>query len=216
MTKPRDDHIDMDIETDTDKAPQGGVPDGTGVPESVAPEDLAPDTGEGTPAGGATAVPMEPPAEAVRRLEGELAELRDRHARLAAEFDNYRKRVNRENQVLVERAQAALAIRVLDTLDDLDRILEGVDETTPAESLREAIELVDRKLRKELESAGLERVDPAGTPFDPSVHEAVATTPSPDPAQDDHVSATFQPGYLFKGSLIRPAKVQVFSGQGQD
>ena len=75
---------------------------------------------------------------------------------------------------------------------------------------------MDRKLRKELESAGLERVDPAGTPFDPSVHEAVATTPSPDPAQDDHVSVTFQPGYLFKGALIRPARVQVFSGQGQD
>ncbi len=214
MTKPRDDHVDMDIETDTDKTPLGGVPDGTGVPESAMPEDPAPDTEAS--AGGTAAVPMEPLAEAVRRLEGELDELRDRHARLAAEFDNYRKRVNRENQVVVERAQAALAIRVLDTLDDLDRILEGVDENTPAESLREAIELVDRKLRKELESAGLERVDPAGTPFDPSVHEAVATTPSPDPAQDDHVSVTFQPGYLFKGALIRPAKVQVFSGQGQD
>ena len=214
MTKPRDDHIDMDIETDTDKAPLGGVPDGTGVPESAMPDDSAPDTEAS--AGGTAAVPMEPPAEAVRRLEGELDELRDRHARLAAEFDNYRKRVNRENQVVVERAQAALAIRVLDTLDDLDRILETVDETTPAESLREAIELVDRKLRKELESAGLERVDPEGTPFDPSVHEAVATTPSPDPAQDDHVSVTFQPGYLFKGALIRPARVQVFSGQGQD
>ena len=212
MTKPRDDHIDMDIETD--KAPLGGVPDGTGVPESAMPDDPAPDTEAS--AGGTAGVPMEPPAEAVRRLEGELDQLRDRHARLAAEFDNYRKRVNRENQVVVERAQAALAIRVLDTLDDLDRILETVDETTPAESLREAIELVDRKLRKELESAGLERVDPAGTPFDPSVHEAVATTPSPDPAQDDHVSVTFQPGYLFKGALIRPAKVQVFSGQGQD
>jgi len=107
-----------------------------------------------------------------------------------------------------------LAINVLDVLDDLDRILDNMDETTPAESLREAIELVDRKLRKELESAGLE-LDPAGTPFDPTVHEAVATTPSLDAAQDDHVSATFQAGYKFKGTLIRPARVQVFSDQGQ-
>ena len=214
MTKARDEHIDMDVETDIEKAPHGGVPDGTGVPESDVPDDSEP--GTEVPADETVAVPMELPADAVSRLEGELDELRDRHARLAAEFDNYRKRVNRENQVVVERAQAALAIRVLDVLDDLDRILESVDEATPAESLREAIELVDRKLRKELESAGLERVDPAGTPFDPSVHEAVATTPSPDPAQDDHVSVTFQPGYLFKGALIRPAKVQVFSGQGQD
>lgn len=202
MTKPRENPIDI--------PPNGAVPDSTGVPESTAPEDLAP--GMGAPAGG---VPMEPSVEAVRRLEGELDEFRDRHARLAAEFDNYRKRVNRENHVLVERAQAALAINVLDVLDDLDRILDNMDETTPAESLREAIELVDRKLRKELESAGLERLDPAGTPFDPTVHEAVATTPSLDAAQDDHVSATFQAGYKFKGTLIRPARVQVFSDQGQ-
>lgn len=206
MTKPREEHIDMD----TDKATQGAVPDSTGVPESVAPEDSAP--GTGAPAGG---VPMEPSVEAIKRLEGELDEFRDRQARLAAEFDNYRKRVTRENAVLVERAQAALAIKVLDTLDDLDRILDGMDENTPAESLREAIELVDKKLRKELESAGLERLDPAGAPFDPSVHEAVATTPSPDAAQADHVSATFQAGYLFKGALIRPARVQVFSDPGQ-
>ena len=194
----------------SDTAPHGAVPDSTGVPESAGPEDLAPDTA--APAGG---VPMEPSVEAIKRLEGELDEFRDRHARLAAEFANYRKRVVRENQVLVERAQAALAIKVLDVLDDLDRILDSMDETTPAESLREAIEMVDKKLRRELESAGLERLDPAGTPFDPTVHEAVATTPSPDAAQDDHVSATFQAGYLFKGALIRPARVQVFSGQGQ-
>ena len=203
----------MDTEPDTDEAPPAGVPDSTGVPESAVPDDAAPDSE--APAGGTAGVPMEPSPEAIRRLEGELDELRDRHARLAAEFDNYRKRVARESLVLGERAQAALAIRVLDVLDDLDRILDGVDENTPAESLREAIELVDRKLRKELESAGLERVDPAGTPFDPTVHEAVATTPSPDPAQDDHVSATFQAGYLFKGALIRPARVQVYSDQGQ-
>jgi len=206
MTKSRKNHIDMPA----DKAPHGAMPDSTGDPESAIPEDLAP--GTAAPAGG---VPMEPSVEAIRRLEGELDEFRDRHARLAAEFDNYRKRVVRENLVLVERAQAALAIKVLDVLDDLDRILDGMDETTPAEALREAIELVDRKLRKELESAGLERLDPAGTLFDPSVHEAVATTPSPDASREDHVSATFQAGYRFKGALIRAAKVQVYSDQGQ-
>jgi len=158
---------------------------------------------------------MEPTQEAVDRLQGELDELRDRHARLAAEFDNYRKRTSREHLVLAERAQAALAIKVLDVLDDLDRILDGMDEATPAHALREAIELVDKKLRKELEAAGLERIDPAGTLFDPSVHEAVATAPPPGPEVDNHVGATFQAGYLFKGNLIRPARVQVFSDQGQ-
>jgi molecular chaperone GrpE len=206
MNKSRENNIDIP----SDNVPQGAVPDSTGVPESAVPEDPAP--GAGAPVGG---VPMEPSVEAIKRLEGELDQFRDRHARLAAEFDNYRKRVIRENHVLVERAQAGLAIKVLDVLDDLDRILDNMDETTPSESLREAIELVDRKLRKELESAGLQRLDPAGTPFDPTLHEAVATAPSPDAAKDDHVSATFQAGYLFKGALIRPARVQVFSDQGQ-
>ena len=160
-------------------------------------------------------LPMELPIEAVKPLEDELAELSDRHARLAAEFDNYRKRVTRENLVLVERSQAALTIKVLEVLDDLDRILEGADEGTPAPTLREALILVDRKLRKELEAAGLERIDPIGERFDPALHEAVATTPATEPGQDDHVSATFQAGYLFKGNLIRPAQVQVFTDQGQ-
>ena len=180
------------------------------------PESDADPVGEvdvgGSPGAG---VPMEPASEAIHRLETELDEFRDRHARLAAEFDNYRKRTSRENQVLAERAQAALAIKVLDVLDDLDRILDGMDEETSAEALREAIELVDKKLRKELEAAGLERIDPAGAPFDPSEHEAVATAPPPDPAQDHHVGVTFQAGYRFKGNLIRPARVQVYTDQGQ-
>ena len=160
-------------------------------------------------------VPMEPAPEAIKRLEEELVGLRDQHARLAAEFDNYRKRVARETQVLAERSQASLTIKVLEVLDDLDRILDGVDDGTTAPTLREALVMVDRKLRKELEAAGLERIDPTGMRFDPSLHEAVATTPATVPEQDDHVSATFQAGYLFKGNLIRPARVQVFTNQGQ-
>jgi molecular chaperone GrpE len=75
--------------------------------------------------------------------------------------------------------------------------------------------LINRKLRKELETAGLERLDPAGQPFDPTRHEAVSTIPPPTPDEDHQVSATFQSGYAFKGNLIRPARVQVYSDQGQ-
>ena len=81
-------------------------------------------------------------------------------------------------------------------------------------SLRDALLLVDKKLRKELEAAGVERIDPAGEPFDPSQHEAVSTVPTPDASRDHTVSATFQSGYRFKGQLVRPARVQVFSSQG--
>ncbi len=163
---------------------------------------------------GHSGVPLELDAEAVRRLEGEVAEARDRHLRLAAEFDNFRKRVAREREEIGHRSQAALAVRLLEVLDDLDRVVAGGAQTVASDVVQQALVLIDRKLRKELEAAGLERIDPTGQPFDPSVHEAVSVLPPVDPAADHTVSATFQAGYRFKGGLIRPARVQVFSSEG--
>lgn len=147
------------------------------------------------------------------KLETELAELQDRHLRLAAEFDNYRKRINRERIELADRAQASFVARLLDVLDDMDRLVAS-DPGTPLPALREGLSAVDRKLWKELENAGVERIDPAGAPFDPELHEAVSTTPAADPSSRGLVSATLQPGYRFKGTLVRPARVQVYSDQG--
>lgn len=143
--------------------------------------------------------------------DAELEAARDRHLRLAAEFDNFKKRVARERIEQFDRAQGALVGRLLDVLDDLDRLSEG--DSMPAESLREAVRMIDRKFRKELEAAGVERIDPVGRPFDPAEQEAVAVTPAPTPAQDQTVAATFQTGYRFKGTLIRPARVQVYADQ---
>lgn len=147
-------------------------------------------------------------------LENEVAELKDRHLRLAAEFDNYRKRITRERADLTDRAQANFVAKLLDVLDDMDRLVAS-DPATPLSTLREGLSAVDRKLWKDLEEAGVERIDPVGSTFDPSLHEAVSTVPAPDPALDHTVSATFQPGYRFKGVLVRPARVQVYSDQGQ-
>jgi molecular chaperone GrpE len=164
--------------------------------------------------GGASGLPVEPSAEAIRRLESQLDDARDRHLRLAAEYDNYRKRVTRERTELSDRSQAALVSRLLDALDDMDRLTADGSAAT-GEQLRQAVDLVDKKLRKELQAAGLERIDPVGQAFDPSQHEAVSIIPPPSAAQDHQVSATFQPGYRFKGTLVRPARVQVYSEQGQ-
>lgn len=146
--------------------------------------------------------------------ETEMQEMRDRHLRLAAEFDNYKKRVARERSELSDRAQATFMARLLDVLDDLDRLVAG-EASTSGEAFRSAVEMIDRKLRKELEAAGVERIDPAGQPFNPVEHEAVSVIPAPDPSRDHTVSATFQTGYRFKGSLVRPARVQVYSDPGQ-
>ncbi len=158
--------------------------------------------------------PAEPESEAIRRLESQLEEARDSQLRLAAEFDNYRKRISRERVEQGDRAQASLVTRLLDVLDDMDRLSAEGGAASP-DSIRQAVGLVDRKLRKELESAGVERIDPVGEPFDPSVHEAVSVLPPPQPSLDHRVSATFQTGYRFKGALVRPARVQVYSSQGQ-
>ncbi|MFL5461328.1 MAG: nucleotide exchange factor GrpE [Gemmatimonadales bacterium] len=148
------------------------------------------------------------------RLEEDLAELKDRHLRLAAEYDNYRKRSSRERAELADRAQASFVAKLLDVLDDLDRLVAS-DPSTPLASLREGLSAVDRKLWKELQDAGVERIDPVGTAFDPALHEAVSTTPAPERSKEQVVSATFQPGYRFKGTLVRPARVQVYSEQVQ-
>jgi molecular chaperone GrpE len=147
------------------------------------------------------------------KREDEVAELKDRHLRLAAEFDNYRKRINRERTELSDRAQASFVAKLLDVLDDMDRLVAS-DPSTPLSSLREGLSAVDRKLSKELEDAGVERIDPTGATFDPSQHEAVSTVPAPDRSRAQQVSATFQPGYRFKGVLVRPARVQVYSDMG--
>ena len=148
------------------------------------------------------------------RLVDDLAELKDRHLRLAAEYDNYRKRSSRERAELADRAQASFVAKLLDVLDDLDRLVAS-DPSTPLTSLREGLSAVDRKLWKELQDAGVERIDPVGTPFDPALHEAVSTTPAPERSKEQMVSATFQPGYRFKGTMVRPARVQVYSEQAQ-
>jgi molecular chaperone GrpE len=161
----------------------------------------------------AATLPVEPAESAVQRLASELEDAKDRYLRLAAEYDNFRKRTARERADLADRAQGGLAGRLLDALDDLDRVV-GVDQAAEPGVVHQALVLIDRKLRKELEGAGLERVDPVGQPFDPAVAEAVHILTPPDPARDHTVAATFQVGYRFKGILIRPAKVQVYSSEG--
>ena len=160
-------------------------------------------------------VPLEPAAEAIHRLEAENDALKDKFTRLAAEYDNFRKRTLKEREELTTRAQGAFVGRLLDELDDIDRLLSGDPAVMTAESLYQGMELLARKLWKELELVGLERVDPAGLPFDPELHEAVATTPPTAPEQDHTVCRTFQVGYRFKGALLRPARVQVYSDPGQ-
>ena len=141
--------------------------------------------------------------------EEEVDRMQERYLRLAAEYDNYRKRTERERSESWLRAQADLAGRLLDPLDDLSRVTGDDGQEAGAEGVIEGVRLVERKLLKALEAAGLETVDADGTPFDPEVHEALMTVPAETPDEDDMVADVFQQGYRFKGVLLRPARVRV-------
>lgn len=146
--------------------------------------------------------------------EGELAASREKYLRLAAEFDNYRKRVEREKAESWSRAQAQLAEKLLDVLDDLQRVAQLNPETTTAQSVMEGTQLVERKLLRALESAGLEEVPADGQAFDPAVHEALMTVPAESRDEDHTVADVFQKGYRLKGTLLRPARVRVKRFEG--
>jgi molecular chaperone GrpE len=176
-------------------------PESTGAAEPDAP-------------GSGSGALIEPPEEAVARLETQLAELQDRYLRLAAEYDNFRKRTVKERTELWAKAQADLLQRLVDGLDDLARFAHVDPSQTDPKTLHDGVDMVERKLWKELEAAGVTRIDQVGVPFDPHVHEAVTTRPADQPAQDHTVGAVLQAGYQMGGALMRPARVVVLTWQG--
>ena len=159
-------------------------------------------TGEGDAGAGAEV------ADEVQGLRDELSALNDRHLRLAAEFDNYRKRNERDRQSLATRLQTDLVGALLDVLDDLQRVAASEADATQ-DSVIEGVRLVEKKFVGVLEGAGLEPVDAEGAPFDPEVMEALMTVPTDDPEKDHYVADVFQRGYRFRDTLLRPARVRV-------
>ncbi len=144
------------------------------------------------------------------RLQNELADLNDRLLRLVAEFTNYRRRAESELSEAWARAQADLLRSFVDGLDDLQRVGAWQAESTTVEALVEGVDLVERKFRQALEAAGVELIDPVGEVFDPNIMEAMVGVPTEDPEDDQKVQEVFQKEYLFKGHLVRPARVIVF------
>jgi molecular chaperone GrpE len=153
---------------------------------------------------------VEAAPQAVReRLEGAVAAERDKHLRLAAEFDNFRKRMIRERQEAGGKAQADLVQGLIEVLDDIMRFAHLDPSTVDSGTVVQGVAMVERKVMKTLSGHGLEVVDPVGRPFDPAFHEAVATEPAASSEEDHLVARVYQPGYLFRGQLLRPARVVV-------
>ncbi len=150
-----------------------------------------------------------PAAGAGDDLQRQLTEQQDRYLRLAAEYDNYRKRSIKERQEAGTRSQADLVRQVLDALDDLARFAHVDPASTDTTTIVQGVEMVEKKLIKALAGAGLQVVDPTDQPFDPALHEAVGTEPAESRDRDGQVARTYQLGYVFGGQLLRPARVVV-------
>lgn len=141
----------------------------------------------------------------------ELAEWKDRALRAAADLDNYRKRAIRDRDEAAARSQGEVLARIVEVVDDLARVAHLEPASTSSEALHEGMLAIERKFLKLLESSGVERLDPLGQPFDPNMHEAVATLPAPDVKADHTVGAVYQHGYRLRGALLRPARVAVLT-----
>ncbi|MDR3235379.1 MAG: nucleotide exchange factor GrpE [Prevotellaceae bacterium] len=138
-----------------------------------------------------------------------MADLENKYLRLAAEFDNYRKRTARERLEFMMTAGEDLICGLLPVIDDFERAIKAIDETDDAKAIREGVELIYNKLFKYLESCGLKKIDAVGKALNTDEHEAVTKFPAPAADQKGKVIDVIQHGYTLNGKIIRYAKVVV-------
>ena len=141
-------------------------------------------------------------------------EHREKYLRLAAEYDNYRKRSLKEREEAEARGQRDLVKQLIEALDDLARFAHVDPAVTDPTTIVEGVQMVERKVMKTLSTAGLEIVNPVDEQFDPARHEAVSTEPAVAEEDDHTVARVYQPGYVFNGQLLRPARVVVRQWNG--
>jgi molecular chaperone GrpE len=189
----------------SDKRTNGGAPPDAAVEDQEKPTDAT----------GLEAVPegSEPPLtrEALETLRRERDDLHEQLLRRRADFENYKKRVERDRAQAERAAAARICQALLPVLDDFDRALGTLAADSP---LRSGIELIQRQVLTLLENEGVTSHDPTGELFDPEAHQALSYEAAPGFA-DGTVVQTFRKAYFLGGRLLRPALVKVARGEGE-
>ena len=187
---------------------KGAAPGPPGDPAAPAasPGPAVP-AGTGGPAAPATAEanPLESQLEAAR---AEAAGYLDDLQRLKAEFDNYRKRIVKEQTGLVERASAGLLYRLLPVLDNFELAVASAEESREFDRMLKGIEMVFGELKEVLNAEGLSAIAAKGQAFDPNYHEAALTVDGEDDGEP-YVAEELRSGYTYKGRVLRPSMVKV-------
>jgi molecular chaperone GrpE len=143
--------------------------------------------------------------------EDELARVKSQLAYLAAEFDNYRKRIAREQESLVAFGNERILLAILPFLDNLERAVSQSQAIENAEALLSGVQMTYEQVLSELRKFGLEQISSVGEPFDPNLHEAIARV-AWEGKPEGTVLAESRKGYLLNGRLLRPAQVSVAQG----
>ncbi|HSQ53980.1 MAG TPA: nucleotide exchange factor GrpE [Candidatus Bathyarchaeia archaeon] len=143
--------------------------------------------------------------------EDELARVKSQLAYLAAEFDNYRKRIAREQESLVAFGNERILLAILPFLDNLERAVSQSQAIENAEALLSGVQMTYEQVLGELRKFGLEQISSVGEPFDPNLHEAIARV-AWGGKPEGTVLAESRKGYLLNGRLLRPAQVSVAQG----
>jgi molecular chaperone GrpE len=148
------------------------------------------------------------PEERIAALEAEKADTRDRMLRIAAEFENYKKRARKEQTDSEAKVRESVLRDMLEVIDNLDRATAATGGATDLQSVQQGIALVLRLFAQKLERYDVKPLDAKGKPFDPRLHEAISQAPSADVAPGT-VLAELQKGYKVGDRLLRPAAVVV-------
>lgn len=142
-------------------------------------------------------------------LREELSQLNDKYLRLGAEFDNYRKRTLREKQSLLSSAASSTLESLLPIVDDLERAVQSIEDTTSVEAIAAGLKLVEKKMRKFMEDSGVHEIQSEGLELNTDFHEAITTIPAPTDDLKGHIVGVVRKGYTLNGHVIRHAQVVI-------
>ena len=177
-----------------------------GAAEEIGVDEIEPDA------------PEKSPEELLEESQAELEEWQDKALRAIAEFENYKKRMERERAALLKYSGEPIFRELLPVVDNLERaveqgIINGVDAEQNLKALLEGVELTLKSLQATLEKFEVKSIDTIGQPFDPTVQEALSMEAS-ESVPANHVVSEFEKGYHYKDRLLRAARVIVSSGNG--
>ncbi|MDW4541621.1 nucleotide exchange factor GrpE [Staphylococcus saprophyticus] len=151
---------------------------------------------------------VDPKDEEIQQLKKDVQENEEKYLRLYAEFENYKRRIQKENQTMKAYKAQDVLNDILPTIDNIERALQIDGEDEQFKSLKKGVEMVHESLLNALKNNGLEKIETEGQQFDPNVHQAVVKDDNPD-FESGQITQELQSGYKLKERVLRPSMVKV-------